>query len=70
MFWYNFIVGDDWTVAAVVAVALALTYWLTHHGMQVWWLLPAVVVLTTGISVGRTAVRREWSLLRRDSDAS
>jgi len=24
-FWYDFIVGDDWTVAAVVVVALALT---------------------------------------------
>ncbi len=25
-FWYGFIVGDDWLVAAVVVVALAATY--------------------------------------------
>jgi hypothetical protein len=57
-FWYNFIVGDDWTVAAVVAAVLAITYWLAHDGLQVWWLLPAAVILTTGFSVRRTAVHR------------
>jgi hypothetical protein len=57
-FWYNFIVGDDWTVAAAVAVALAITYWLAHNGLQVWWLLPTVVILTTGVSAWRTAAHR------------
>jgi hypothetical protein len=56
-FWYNFIVGDDWTVAATVAVALAVTYWLSHHGTQVWWLLPAMVILITGVSIRRAAVQ-------------
>lgn len=54
-FWYDFIFGDDWTVAAAIAAALAITYWLAHQGMQVWWLLPAVVILTTGVSVWRTS---------------
>jgi hypothetical protein len=57
-FWYNFIVGDDWSVAASVAAALGVTYWLAHDGLQVWWLLPAVVILTTGVSAWRTAEYR------------
>ena len=56
-FWYDFIIGDDWTVAAAIAVALAVTYWLAHQHLQVWWLLPAVVIVTTGLSVWTTANR-------------
>lgn len=52
-FWYDFIVGDDWTVAAAVAAALVVVYWLAHLGLQVWWLMPAVVILATGLSVWR-----------------
>ena len=40
-FWWNFIVGDDWRVAAGVALALGLRALLTHHGVNAWWLLPA-----------------------------
>ncbi len=29
-FWYDFIIGDDWRVAAVVAAALAVTALLVH----------------------------------------
>jgi hypothetical protein len=57
IFWYNFIVGDDWTVAATVAVVLAVTYWLARHGTQVWWLLPAMVILITGVSIRRAVVQ-------------
>jgi hypothetical protein len=38
-FWWNFIVGDDWRVAAGVAVALGLTEVLTQAGVNAWWLL-------------------------------
>jgi len=30
-FWYAFIVGDDWTVAAGVIAALAMTSLLVHR---------------------------------------
>ena len=52
-FWWNFIVGDDWRVAAGVAVALALTAWLTHEGVNAWWLLPAAVVVVLALSLRR-----------------
>jgi hypothetical protein len=55
-FWWNFIVGDDWGVAAGVAVGLGLTSLLTHEGVNAWWLLPVVIVLVLGESL-RRAVR-------------
>jgi hypothetical protein len=54
-FWWNFIVGDDWRVAAGVAVALALTYLLTHEGVNAWWLLPAAIALVLADSLRRAA---------------
>jgi hypothetical protein len=57
-FWFDFIVGDDWTVALTVAVALAGTWGLHHFQLTAWWLLPLAVVAITTVSV-RRAVRRE-----------
>jgi hypothetical protein len=54
-FWWDFIVGDDWTVAAGVAVALGLVAVLAGQGVNAWWLLPLAVALLTGISVWRQA---------------
>ena len=31
-FWWDFIVGDDWRVAAGVAAGLAITAFLAHRG--------------------------------------
>ncbi|HEX6509326.1 MAG TPA: hypothetical protein VF221_16990 [Chloroflexota bacterium] len=55
-FWYDFIVGDDWTIAASVVAALVLTDWLAHQGTQAWWLLPLVVIATTGLSLRRAVM--------------
>ena len=57
-FWYDFIAGDDWTIAASIAVAIAVTFWLAKANIQAWWLLPVVVILTLGISLWR-ATRAE-----------
>lgn len=54
-FWWDFIVGDDWHVAAGVALALGLTKLLTAEGTNVWWLLPAAVALLLAVSVWRAA---------------
>jgi hypothetical protein len=57
-FWWNFIVGDDWHVAAGVAVALGLTFLLAHNGIDAWWLLPPAVVLVIALSLRRAAGER------------
>jgi hypothetical protein len=42
-FWYDFIVGDDWHVAALVVIGLAATAILAHAAkVNAWWLLPIV----------------------------
>jgi hypothetical protein len=56
-FWYDFIVGDDWTVAVTVVVAVAATYAVAHRGGAAWWILPVAVLATLGVSVLRA--RRE-----------
>ena len=57
-FWHDFIVGDDWTIAASISVAVAVTFLLVHSNIQAWWLLPIAAILTLGVSLWRAA-RRE-----------
>jgi hypothetical protein len=53
-FWYDFIIGDDWRGAAVVAAALAGTALLVHvASVNAWWLLPAAVIAALGWSLRR-----------------
>ncbi len=59
-FWYDFIVGDAWEVAAGVLAALLLLYagvrvtgaesWIAAYGA---YLLPAAIVLLLGYSLWR-----------------
>ena len=46
-FWYDFIVGDDWVVAAGVVVALALSAVLARSGIQAWWVMLIAVIEST-----------------------
>jgi hypothetical protein len=57
LFWWDFIVGDDWRVAAGVAVALALTGLLTNYGVSAWWLLPLAVAVLLERSLRRATSR-------------
>ena len=52
-FWYRFIVGDDWTVAAAVAIGLVATALLNANGIAAWWLVPIIVVVMVGASLRR-----------------
>ncbi len=56
-FWYDFVIGDDWLVAAGVVVSLALTYWLSQTAVPAWWLVPLFLVLLLPLSLWRAARR-------------
>ena len=56
-FWYDFIVGDDWTIALAVVVGLGFTAALANHGFESWWLLPLIVLASLIWSVWRVAHR-------------
>ncbi|BEP13485.1 hypothetical protein acdb102_17960 [Acidothermaceae bacterium B102] len=57
-FVYDFVIGDDWVVAAGVVVALALIYVLAHHGYHgVWWLTLAAPAVLLPFSLWR-AIRK------------
>lgn len=53
-FWYHFFVGDDWTVAAGVVLALAATYAVSRTALPSWWIVPAAALLMLVVSVART----------------
>ena len=59
-FWYDFIVGDDWHVAALVVIGLAATAILAHAAkVNAWWLLPVVAFAALAWSLHRaTDVRK------------
>jgi len=52
-FWYDFIVGDDWTIAAGVVAGLALAGLLARRGVDAWWLMPLAVTVVLAISLWR-----------------
>jgi hypothetical protein len=58
LFWYDFVIGDDWRIAAAVVVALVVTGLLAHAHTSAWWLLPLVVIAFLGLSL--------WSAARKD----
>jgi uncharacterized membrane protein YfcA len=54
-FLYRFVVGDDWTVAMAILLALAATGVLVGDHISAWWLVPFVAIFMTGISLRRSA---------------
>ena len=55
-FWWDFVIGDDWLVAVLVAVAIGATAALAAAGVAAWWLLPLAVLLILWLSL-RRAIR-------------
>ena len=45
LFWYDFVIGDDWQIAAGVALGLAVTYWLSLTSPLAWVVGPIAVAL-------------------------
>ena len=54
----EFIVGDDWTVAAAIGIGLILSAILSVNHIAAWWLLPVIVVVMLGISLRRAGGRQ------------
>jgi len=58
VFWYHFIIGDDWRIALGVTLGLGFIFFITHGAhRQPWWLLPIVVITALWLSL--------WSATRR-----
>ena len=57
-FLWDFVIGDDWRIAAGVAVALGLTALVADTSVASWWILPAAVALLLAGSVWRVARTR------------
>lgn len=68
-FWYDFLIGDDWRLAAGVALALAGTALLAHvAAVPAWWLVPATLPPLLLWSL-RRAIRPSASQSPPDSSA-
>jgi len=58
-FAYDFVIGDDWSVALGVVIALAVTYGLSHGAkVSAWWLIPVVVLVLLPFSLWRAVRKR------------
>ena len=53
LFWWDFIVGDDWMAAAGVVIGIAATAYLAHNGHNAWLLMPLVVILVMYVTLRR-----------------
>ena len=55
-FWWDFVIGDDWLVAVLVAGAIGATAVLAAANVAAWWLLPLAVPVILWLSL-RRAIR-------------
>jgi uncharacterized membrane protein len=51
-FWYDFIIGDDWRLAAGVVLGFLVTH---ASGISGWWIMPAVVAALLGYTLHEAA---------------
>ncbi len=57
LFWYDFLIGDDWMIAAGVVMALVVSAGLAHHQVNAWWVMLVAVVVLLGASLWRETHR-------------
>ena len=53
-FLYFFVVGDDWSVALAILIALTATGLLAAQKIPAWWLVPVIAIVMTGVSLRRS----------------
>jgi ribose/xylose/arabinose/galactoside ABC-type transport system permease subunit len=56
-FWSDFVVGDDWRIAAGVVMALVLSAALARLGLNAWWVMLVTVVVLLVASLWRETRR-------------
>jgi hypothetical protein len=54
-FLYDFVIGDDWRVAAGVAIALGVTALVAGAGLSAWWIMPVATLALLAGSLWRAA---------------
>jgi hypothetical protein len=54
-FLWDFVVGDDWRIAAGVVVALGITALVADTSLAAWWILPLAIAALLGASVWQAA---------------
>jgi hypothetical protein len=57
-FLWDFVVGDDWRIAAGVVIALGVTALISGTSLAVWWILPLAVAGLLSFSVWAASQRR------------
>jgi len=54
-FVWEFVIGDDWSVAAGVVVAIAVTALVATTTVAAWWILPVAVALLLALTLWRAS---------------
>jgi hypothetical protein len=52
-FWYDFVIGDDWTVAAGIVIALIITGVVATSPTPAWWIVPTAIAILLPVSLWR-----------------
>jgi len=52
-FWYDFVIGDDWTVAAGIVIALIITGVVATSPTPAWWIVPTAIAVLLPLSLWR-----------------
>ncbi|MEJ2726112.1 MAG: hypothetical protein P8175_16025 [Deltaproteobacteria bacterium] len=55
LFWYRFLIGDDWIGAVLILAGFAGTYWLATESLTSYWLLPLALLVGVSLSLYRGA---------------
>ena len=55
LFWWDFVVGDDWRSAAGILFAIGITAALVAAGVDAWWLMPPAVAGVLALSLRRAS---------------
>lgn len=55
LFWYDFIVGDDWRIATGIVGIMVACWMLGEQGIDAWWIFSLAIVALLFYTVKRAA---------------